>query len=640
MSIQRKFLIALSAFIVIFSLLRIGITWLDTQQQVAVTIEAQEAQEVQEIEAILDVTDEIFIDRVKSSLNVLKQRAMQLGQPRLVGDTTVNGTPVQQMSLGNQRVANNFELVDSVTQLMGGTATIFSRQGDDFIRISTNVMKEGKRAIGTKLSPNGKAMAAIKNKQPYFGQVDILGNSYLTAYDPIFDAQGNVIGIWYVGYLANLETLNSLVSNMKVLDNGFVALRDGKKVIRQHSSHIKQEQIQRIIDERDARWDIKIVPYQRWGYEIVLAVKKSDVRALVINSIVVGFIKLLVTMIAFGVLIYILLKKLVLTPIESQTEIITALTKGDGDLTKRIDAGREDEIGQMAQAFDSLLDKLQMTIKTVKEQSYLILDAVNGLSSLSTNMTNEQLSQHQKADLLSSAVDEFRTTAKMVADNTHSATELSTNVYEEAKEGSTILKDTTDKIANQSSSIAESESVIDELARDSESISTVLDVIRNIAEQTNLLALNAAIEAARAGEQGRGFAVVADEVRSLASRTQQSTEEINTMIEKLQKQSQQATELMHKNRTEAEENVAYTQQANLAFMNVLSAMQQINQFNDEVSKAANEQSQVSESIASDVAEVSESSTRNSDNAQQAMAAAQALSELAENMDKQLAVFKV
>ena len=522
---------------------------------------------------------------------------------------------------------------------MGGTATVFSRKGDDFVRISTNVMKEGKRAIGTKLAPTGKAMAAIKQKKPYFGQVDILGKSYLTAYDPIIDSSGEVIGIWYVGYLADLETLNELISQMRLLDEGFVALRDGKRVIRQHSNHLKTSELEQII-AGDEDWQLTTVEYKPWGYDIVLGVKKSEVSGLIFQAVLVGFLKLLVTMIAFGVMIYVLLNKIVIAPIKKQTQALVELTKGDGDLTKRINAGRTDEIGQMAKAFDNLLDKLQGTIKNVKEQSHLLLNSVSQLSDISTSMTNEQVAQHQKADLLASAVEEFRATAKLVADNTDNATDLSKGVYEEAREGSDTLKDTTERIARQSASIADSEAVIDELAKDSESISTVLDVIRNIAEQTNLLALNAAIEAARAGEQGRGFAVVADEVRSLASRTQQSTEEINTMIEKLQKQSQQATELMHQNRTEAEENVTFTQQANAAFLNVLNAMHQINQFNDEVSRAANEQSQVSEAIAEDVTEVSESSTRNSENAKRTNKAAQELRELIQVMDRQLGAFKV
>ncbi|MDA8621380.1 methyl-accepting chemotaxis protein [Psychrosphaera sp.] len=639
MTIQKKFLIALVAFILVFLIIRTSVIWFETKSLVQAQVIKEKQLMTDKVSSLLNVTNEIMSERVLSSLSLLKQRASALGEPKLDQSVLVNGTSANNILIGSYAVANNFTLVDNLTEIMGGTATIFSKKGQDFIRISTNVMKDGKRAIGTKLSPSGKAMAAIKKKEAYFGQVDILGKPYLTAYDPIIDANGEVIGILYVGYSANLNVLTEQISKARILENGYVALRDGKKQLRQHSKHLTSNEIKASLEE-GSEFDVGVVNYNPWGYEILLGINYLDVKNLVLKSILVGVAKLLFTMSLFGILVFALLKKLILKPIIQQTETIQELTKGEGDLTVRIGSERKDEIGDMARSFDGLLDKMHFTIKNVKDKTNLLLNSVAEVADLANYMTKEQAEQHQKADLLASAIEEFRATASLVASNTDNANNVSHNVYEEAKSGSTTLKDTTDRIKIQSESIAESETVIEELAKDSESISTVLDVIRNIAEQTNLLALNAAIEAARAGEQGRGFAVVADEVRSLASRTQSSTEEINSMIEKLQKQSGRATEIIFKNREEAQQNVGYTEQANQAFMNVLSAMQQINQLNDEVSRAANEQSQVSQTIAEDVSIVFEASTRNSERAEQAKAAAAKLKELGTEVGNVLNEFKV
>ena len=183
------------------------------------------------------------------------------------------------------------------------------------------------------------------------------------------------------------------------------------------------------------------------------------------------------------------------------------------------------------------------------------------------------------------------------------ARENAEHVLDTIQKGSSLLTEASGKIRNQADVTEKSELAVSELASESQNISAVLEVIRNIAEQTNLLALNAAIEAARAGEQGRGFAVVADEVRSLASRTQASTEEINTMVERLQKRGEQATGLMQNNRQQAAENAQLIDGVGETFSSILAAMETLKNSNAEIARATSEQSSVSENIANNVGDM-------------------------------------
>jgi hypothetical protein len=142
------------------------------------------------------------LDKVHKSMDLLKAEAAKLGAAKIDGTDTVAGKTVPAIYFGSTKIDNNFDLVDDVVKQMGGTATIFVKSGSDYVRVSTNVKKDdGSRAIGTVLDPNGKAIVSINKNEAFFGDVDILGKPYTTGYDPIHDASGAVIGIYYVGYM-------------------------------------------------------------------------------------------------------------------------------------------------------------------------------------------------------------------------------------------------------------------------------------------------------------------------------------------------------------------------------------------------------------------------------------------------------
>lgn len=227
-----------------------------------------------------------------------------------------------------------------------------------------------------------------------------------------------------------------------------------------------------------------------------------------------------------------------------------------------------------------------------------------------------------------------------VASNITNSAHAATEANEQTAEGNRVVKQTIDEINRLAIQVEDSTRVINEVEKHSEAISSVLDVIKGIAEQTNLLALNAAIEAARAGDQGRGFAVVADEVRTLAGRTQESTEEINEMIEKLQTGSRHAVEKMEESRKQTKSAVVYALQSGVALKSIAKAVDDINQMSIEIASAAEEQSLVSEEINRNIVSINDMSNQTTKGALQTAIASDELALMASNLHGLIAQFKV
>lgn len=595
MSIQRKFLLAICSVIALLALVIAIITVVTTSSNVVKQIETQKQNTADRLVNILTVTDAIVLERVKSSMSLLKQRGEALGVPSHGGVVTVKDTPAQQLFLGSQAQANDFSLVDELTDVMGGTATLFSKTGNDYIRISTNVIKNGARAIGTKLAPSGKAIKQIEQQQAYYGAVDILGSPYLTGYEPMFNAQGRVIGIWYVGYSADLNVLEDAINKSHLLDEGFVALRDGKGNIRMHSSHVNEQTVQSALNDND-KWSTTIVPFKPWGYDIILVASQSEKSSLISAAVFAVIAKVLVASAGVLITIWLLVKYIVGRPLEEFIAVVTNLTSGEGDLTFRFEGKRGDEFGQMARAFNQLLGQLQETLQNV--------DATTGGMLTKSQLLNKTAEQSSESvSLLSLETDKIDSAIVLLQENTDnvsasitSSSEAATAADSDTRTSVSVLAQTIDDIQAQANDVDESVKVIDELAQASEEISGVMEVIRNIAEQTNLLALNAAIEAARAGEQGRGFAVVADEVRSLASRTQSSTEEIRIMIERLQQGSREAASKMNRNKDTAYNTLEVTKNAGVSLEQALGAVARITRLNQEASHTAQGQKEVARNV--------------------------------------------
>ncbi|RAS63395.1 methyl-accepting chemotaxis protein [Vibrio diazotrophicus] len=335
-----------------------------------------------------------------------------------------------------------------------------------------------------------------------------------------------------------------------------------------------------------------------------------------------------------------LLVRTIVTPVKSIHKAMEQIATGDGDLRQRIEVNSKDEIGQLAGSFNLFVSKIQTTVAQVVESSNALQREIGNLQTLTSNIENSTTHQQKDSEVVAAAVHEMQTTSRSVSDNAQEAANASQIANQELLNTNAILESSVDSIRQLANEIGRASTVINNLDRDVSNIASVVDVIQGIAEQTNLLALNAAIEAARAGEQGRGFAVVADEVRSLASRTQQSTGEIQSMIERLQVGAEQAVEAMASSTKSGDNTIIQAGKASHALSEILNAISLMNEMNTHIATAASQQSTVSDEVNSNVQGIADSSRAIVDIVEQAQRALALLREQGGKLDGQVSQFKV
>ncbi|UST63239.1 methyl-accepting chemotaxis protein [Pseudomonas moraviensis] len=392
------------------------------------------------------------------------------------------------------------------------------------------------------------------------------------------------------------------------------------------------------IGQTDARWTLMLqLPLNAVMADLQAlqgdldAQRKSDTFGMAMVGLIIAGIGLLVIwLVGHGIA----------RPLKQMVAMLDDIAQGEGDLTRRLSSDRSDELGSIAKGFNTFLGKLQAMITQVVTSVQSVSDSSEHTADIAIRTNIGVQKQMAEIDQVATAVQEMTATAQDVARNATQAAQAASHADQAASQGMQIVRDTSNSIGVLAVEIGKAVDVVQTLAKDSENINAILTAIRGIAEQTNLLALNAAIEAARAGEQGRGFAVVADEVRNLAQKTQKATEEIQAMIQQLQQGTRDVVRVMEDSQSRTDESVQHAAKAAEALETITQAVSVINDMNTQIASAAEEQSAVADDINRNVINIGHVANEVAGGADESSSASAGLTKLAEQQRRLINQFKV
>jgi len=505
---------------------------------------------------------------------------------------TVAGVQTPSLYLGSEVLNNNFDEVDEFKQMSGGVATVFVRSGEDFIRISTSLTKQdGNRAIGTVLDRQGPAYQRVLSGQTYIGRAVLFDRSYMTQYSPVRDSSGQVIAVLFIGF-DYTDAQNAQFENLKrfrIGQTGSLALLDEQKrwLVPPAGVQALDQAIPVMLDlaktpgsgrfwaDKNEDFYSVSVPFEGGPWAVVASMPKAEIRSVTWDvgiRLVIGSV--LAMLLAVGATVWLLRSKL--APLGDLVRQAEAL--GAGDLSARLNVSSHDEIGQLARSFNQMGEALSTMVSHIRKAAEEVNSRAQALSGLSGGAYEGMEQQSGEITSMAGAVEEFSATSLNIADNMGSTERLAQENAQQTRIGRNSMQEASSSLEHIATALNSTATVINTLGQRSQEIGGIVGVITSIAEQTNLLALNAAIEAARAGEQGRGFAVVADEVRNLASRTREATDEISGMIQSIQQETGNAISTMERGNVLMQEGLSRN-------ADVASALARI----DEQSRSAGQQ---------------------------------------------------
>ena len=551
---------------------------------------------------------------------------------------------------------NNYDIIDKFSRASkGGVSTIFAKSGDSFLRVSTSITQpDGNKAVGTLLDKSSPVFKSVMNKDRYVGVVKLFGHNYMSIYEPIINGN-DVIGILYVGYdfTEGLEDLQKTMAQMKLGEHGYFSIFNTKtnkfeihptQAGKELSSDVKAAM------EKIAKQKEGVELANTGGIERIVAFEPFDkLNWIVLGSAVTddfltpqkvvskNFIiaSIIVTLLLIIVSIF-LLKKLVANPIDRLGANLNAITS---DFTLKIPIYGKDEIAKISNDINNFIERIRVLISDTKNLSSENSSVANELSSTS-------LQTGKRVEESTQIVEETNQRCKSMQEAMKESLSIAQAGKDDLQKASTHIKTATDAIRALSSQIIDSANVenqmagkIEQLSRDAEQVKSVLVVINDIADQTNLLALNAAIEAARAGEHGRGFAVVADEVRQLAERTQKSLTEINATINVIVQAINDSSEQMGINSKQIQELTHVASDVEKTINDMSATMNNAIAMSDKTMQDYIATGKNVNEIMDGISEINQISSENARSVEEIASAAEHLNKMTDALNTKLSVFR-